>query len=79
MSVFVKNTDPRNYRLPVFWVTMLGFILYEALFEARARYVFIFVPLLCVLAAVGFDNTVRLLRGGTNYLLSKFPKQECKK
>lgn len=79
MSVFVKGNYPHKYRLPVLWITMLGFILYEALFEVRARYVFIFVPLLCVLAAVGFDNAVRLLRGGTNYLISKLPKRECKK
>ena len=79
MSVFVRDTFPHKHRLPVFWVTMLGFILYEALFEARARYVYIFVPILCVLAAIGFDNAVRLTRGGLTILLSKFPKRECNK
>lgn len=46
--------------LSVLWLTALGFVAYELLFEVRARYVYIFVPIFCVLAAVGLDNALKL-------------------
>ena len=35
-------------------LTAVGFTLFELLFEVRARYVFLYVPFFCVLAALGF-------------------------
>ena len=45
-----------RHKLSLIWIVLLGFVLYEVLFEVRARYVYIFVPLLCVLAPLGIRN-----------------------
>ena len=37
-------------------LALLGFVLYGLLFEARARYVFIFSPFFIILAVMGFNN-----------------------
>ena len=37
-------------------LSVLGLILFQLLFEARARYVYCYVPLMLVLAVVGFKN-----------------------
>lgn len=42
--------------------SVLGFILYLQLFEAQARYVFVFVPLFQILAAIGEKNMNKRIR-----------------
>ena len=56
ISCLTKKNNPCNRFLPIFWITILGLVAYEMLFEVRARYVYIFVPLFCVLAAVGMET-----------------------
>ena len=46
-------------------LTVVGFTLFELLFEVRARYVFLYVPFFCILAALGFGA-----------LCGRFPKNQ---
>lgn len=59
-SVFLEKRLRPEKPLPVLWLTILGFVAYELLFEIRARYVYIFVPVFCVLASVGLENILHL-------------------
>lgn len=43
-------------------LSLLGFILYSLLFEVRARYIFIFVPLFLVLSGAGILNAIHILQ-----------------
>lgn len=52
LSGFSKN-NTRKFK--VLYITILGITLYEMLFEARARYLYIFAPIYCVIAASGVD------------------------
>ena len=46
----------------VLLLSLVGLMLFEALFEARARYLYHFAPLFCVAAALGLQNLRRLAR-----------------
>lgn len=61
LTVFSKKANYDQNKLSLFWIVLLGFILYEMLFEVRARYIYIFVPLFCVLASIGIKNTCMLV------------------
>lgn len=62
LSVLSKKTIKYKEQLSVIWIVILGFILYEMLFEVRSRYIYIFVPLLCTLVPIGIMNAVDLSR-----------------
>lgn len=66
LSILVPSEYDQKKLLSVLWVTILGFVLYEMLFEVRARYVYIFVPIFCVLASVGFENVLHQTKGWNN-------------
>ncbi len=56
LTVFSKKANYDQNKLSLLWIALLGFVLYEMLFEVRARYVYIFVPLLCTLVPIGVRN-----------------------
>lgn len=56
LTVVSKKTNCDQYKLSLLWIILLGFVLYEMLFEARARYIYIFVPIFCTLAPIGIRN-----------------------
>lgn len=56
LTVFSKKANYDQNNLSLLWIVLLGLVLYEMLFEVRARYVYIFVPLLCTLAPIGVRN-----------------------
>lgn len=45
-------------------LAIIGLTIFEAVFEARARYIFAYVPLYIVLASVGWNNIVTLISEG---------------
>ena len=67
LSCFVEKNFKRRKGLAILWLSMLGLIIYEIFFEARARYLYIYVPLLCVIASVGTG------------VLCSFIKEKCKR
>lgn len=46
---------PKNNAIRVIMLSLLGLTIFELIFEARARYLFIFSPLFIVLALYGFN------------------------
>ena len=43
-------------------LAVIGLTLFELLFEARARYIYIYVPIYCILASIGFENIKNVIR-----------------
>ena len=52
----------RGDECAVLMLTLTGFFIYGILFEARARYVYIFVPLFLILAGMGIAEAEKLIR-----------------
>lgn len=71
LTVFCKKNYIYKYDVMLLWIILLGFILYELLFEVRARYVYIFVPILCVMSSIGIQNGFILLLKIKRYVLKK--------
>lgn len=78
LTVFWKKADRSRQNICLIWITLLGFVLYEMLFEVRARYLYIFVPLFCVLAAIGMKNATILAPKIYAWFRKTFRK-DCKK
>ena len=69
--LFIRDKkESKDFALSVFTVTVfLGIFFYQLLFEARARYLFIFLPVLLSLSAMGFTQLSMLTgqkTGGKN-------------
>ena len=62
VSGFMSLPAKKPAVVHVLKLTVVGFTLFELLFEVRARYVFLYVPFFCVLAALGFGALVNRLR-----------------
>jgi len=52
----VKQAEEKKRDLSILMMSIIGLTLFEMLFEVRARYIFIYVPIFCILAALGFEN-----------------------
>ena len=53
--------EKKNGSLNALWLTAVGIAMYIVLFEQRARYVYIFAPVFCVLAAVGLETSSEMI------------------
>lgn len=49
------KADQKNKYVSVIMLSLIGITVFEALFEVRARYLFIYVPFYCMVAAMGVD------------------------
>lgn len=78
LSVLSKRTKVNGYNLSLIWIILLGFVLYEVLFEVRARYLYIFIPLFCVLAPIGIKNICLAAFEHMSRMKNKFTKKEVK-
>jgi len=61
LTIFSKKANYDQNNLSLLWIVLLGFVLYEILFEVRARYIYIFVPLICTLVPIGIRNVGMLV------------------
>lgn len=52
-AVFYPVSKEKKKYLAILMLSLLGLMLYEILFEARARYLYIYLPINCILAAFG--------------------------
>lgn len=62
-ALLYKNAM-RYKEVSVIMLSVIGITLFEALFEVRARYLFIYVPFFCILAVMGIDaiwNKINIL------------------
>ena len=58
--------EKKNGSLNVLWLTVVGIAMYLVLFEQRARYVYIFAPVFCVLASVGLQTATTAVKSILN-------------
>ena len=58
----------KNKKIQVLQLSILGLTLFELLFEARARYLLAYAPIYIIIACVGFDNIIKLLKKTKFYL-----------
>ena len=58
----------KNKKIQVLQLSIIGLTLFELLFEARARYLFAYTPIYIIIACVGFDNIIKLLKKTKFYL-----------
>lgn len=68
--------EEKRERYLIFIVSFLGIFLYQMLFEARSRYLFIFLPLLIPMSAAGMQQYIEW---GMKKLQSQKDRQACKK
>lgn len=52
----------KDERIAVVMLTLIGLTIFETLFEARARYLYCFVPLYIMMAAAGFEEILRRVK-----------------
>lgn len=57
-SSFLHYDDERQYHIHIMQIALLGLIMFECLFEVRARYLYIYVPIFCVLATISQPTTL---------------------
>lgn len=78
LNIIAPLAKVKNEKNTVLFITILGITLYEVLFEARARYLYIFAPIYCVLAASGADVFVGVIKAKTDMLKHKKLSREVK-
>lgn len=54
LFISFKNNGSKNIDISLIRCTLLGIILFNMLFEARSRYLILYLPLFCILASYGF-------------------------
>ncbi len=47
----------------VLMVSLIGLVLYLQLFESHSRYLFVFIPVFCILAIQGYETLAEIVRG----------------
>lgn len=71
LSTLSHRQDSTGTVVAIMMLTLIGFVVYEALFEVRARYVYTFTPFIAMLATMGLRacadmaGAVRKKLGGT--------------
>lgn len=78
LNMIAPLAKANNEKNIVLYITLLGITLYEVLFEARARYLYIFAPIYCVLAALGADVLAGVIKAGIEKLKEKKLLREAK-
>ncbi len=53
-SFLLKSAQRKN--TAILWLAIIGLVLFEALFEVRARYVYTLVPVFCLLCSLGLNG-----------------------
>ena len=56
---FVKTDTRKKYN--ILTIVFLGIFMYQMLFEARSRYLFVFLPVLITIAACGIEEYTNIL------------------
>lgn len=61
-SCFRNFQKAQKNTMSVLWICILGLVLFEILFEARARYLYIYAPVFCITAIIGLKNICQRLK-----------------
>lgn len=55
-SCFNSFEKEQKNTMSILWICVLGLFVFEILFEARARYLYIYAPVFCITAIIGLKN-----------------------
>lgn len=55
-SGLIKQAEKNRVELSILMLAIVGLTIFEMLFEVRARYLFLYAPIFCILATLGFEN-----------------------
>lgn len=61
MAAFTRNEGNKNSEIAILMLSIIGLTVFELLFEARARYLYTYIPIFCLLATMGASNIYGLL------------------
>lgn len=61
--LFRSAEDDKSYILNIMQMCLIGITMFELLFEARARYLYIYVPVYIIVAMFNFDSTKNVIFG----------------
>ena len=78
LTVTTKKNNCEHHKITLIWITLLGFVLYEMFFEVRARYVYIFVPLFCILVPIGLKNISLIMSDFTDCIKKRIERTKNK-
>ena len=67
-SIFSKKT----YLISIAMLSIIGLTMFELIFEARARYLFIYVPIYIILAMIGVDELISYFKKFKCFTFNKF-------
>lgn len=60
-SLFCMEKDEKMSALNIMQLSLIGITVFELLFEARARYLYIYVPFYIIVAMFNFDSTKKVI------------------
>ena len=61
LFLLIGNIFERNLtnKIRVIYLALIGLFLFESIFEARSRYLYIYIPIFIVIATFGLENMYR--------------------
>jgi len=62
VSCFKKADAQNEYKLAIVRLALIGLILFMAIFEVRARYLYTYAPFFCMLSALGASKAYTLIK-----------------
>lgn len=65
-SGLIKQTEENRTELSILMLTIVGLNVFEMLFEVRARYLFLYTPIYCILATLGCENMYSIIQTHIN-------------
>lgn len=65
-SGLIKQTEENRTELSILMLTIVGLTVFEMLFEVRARYLFLYTPIYCILATLGCENMYSIIQTHIN-------------
>ena len=78
-AVFQKRNAQPNPKLCVLFLSIIGLTAFQLLFEVRARYLYTYLPIYCIIAVFGLKNFNCLCGKAVNTAKKLFKKRALQK
>lgn len=74
LAAFNNSSHKNKRKLSALMLAIIGLTVFELLFEARARYLYTYAPIYCILATLGIKNALNFVDNGITVFKLKFVK-----
>lgn len=74
LAAFNNSSHKDKRMLSTLMLAIIGLTVFELLFEARARYLYTYAPIYCILATLGIKNALNFVNNGITVFKFKFVK-----